>query len=359
MEKLDIYCSRSFLKEWMKLRQAFNEDPFENNDYEIWNKYYKMLLKGRIRLDLTKQELEDELRSNRILLGIRKQGTAVIKPAKESFERLNQGVFDFENAHPSSLFFLNERTASNENTSGRFGVIFFPKEEIQDRAKWLFERFTREVGKGERIQHDQPWGFLRKFKRPINSMIIIDSYLFGNVNEPPKRVLRRLKYNLTSILEELLPATELSNPFHLTIFTYYSKRGENLMSLQMRRSSLENYYREVKSLIRSLGRSYPVKLSIVSTNHEDRLHDRHIITNYYWLNTGYGCNLFDKRGPVNYSHITINSVASMEGQSMFEKLKKTMGLIAGETRKSLSKESGGNLYIGEKPFQNRLIEAYL
>lgn len=358
MEKLDIYCSRSFLDEWMKLLQAFKEDPLENNVSEVWNKYFKMLKKGRIRLDLTKQELADELRSNRILLGIYKQGTAEIKPAKESFEQLDQGVFDFENAHPSSLFLLNERTAFNENSAGRFGVILFPKEEIQDRAKWLFERFTREVGKGERIQEDQPWGFLRKFKRPINSMIIIDSYLFGNVDEPPKRVLRRLKYNLTSILEELLPATELSNPFHLTIFTYYSKREENAMSLQMRRSSLEHYYREVKSLISSLGRSYSVKLSIVSTNHEDRLHDRHIITNYYWLNTGYGCNLFDKRGPVSYSHITIDSIASIEGQSMFEKLKKTMGLISGETKKSLSKESGGNLYIGEKLFQNRLIEAF-
>lgn len=60
-------------------------------------------------------------------------------------------------------------------------------------------------------------------------MIIIDFYLFGNVDELLKRVFRWLKYNLILIFEELLFVMELFNFFYLMIFIYYSKWEENVM----------------------------------------------------------------------------------------------------------------------------------
>lgn len=126
----------------------------------------------------------------------------------------------------------------------------------------------------------------------------------------------------------------------------------------MRWLSLEYYYCEVKLLISSLGRFYLVKLLIVFINYEDWLYDWYIIMNYYWLNIGYGCNFFDKRGFVSYFYIIIDFIVLIEGQFMFEKFKKIMGLIFGEIKKSLLKELGGNFYIGEKLFQNWLIEVF-
>jgi hypothetical protein len=359
MEKLDIYCSRSFLDEWMKLRQAFNENPFENTDLnEVWGKYFNLLKKGRLRFDLDRDGLDSEYMSNPVLRIIHKQGTAKIEPARERFEEIRNGAFDFGKIHPASLFLLDEDLEKGGTAAQFHGMISLTKAEIRERARWLFEQAAREISKGEQIQGDQPWGFLRKFKRPINSMVIIDPYLFGSVGQSQGKALKKLKYNLSSILEELLPVTELSNGFHLTVFTYYSQPHENAMGLQIRRSNLESFHKEVQEIVRSLERPYNVNLSIVSTNHDSRPHDRHIITNNYWLFSGLGFNLFDRNRSVQASHILMHSVAAQDGQSMFEKLKKTMSAVASGTKISLSKDSGGHLYIGKKPFRNRLIEAY-
>ncbi|MBV6655553.1 MAG: hypothetical protein KI786_17415 [Mameliella sp.] len=289
-----------------------------------------------------------------------KQRGAKPKSALEDFYLLENGKLDFEKVDPASLFLLDDFFGKSKKAVSQYGMISLTNSEIKERSSWLFDQYPLEFRKGERVDSGQYWRFLERLKRPINSMVIIDPYLFGDRNESTKRrSIQALRFNLKPLLDQLLPETQISTKLQLTIVVYFKQfKGETPREYSDRKSELRGYFDEVYSMISEIRRPYEVSLSVVSTNHFKRPHDRHIITNSYWLFSGFGFNLFSDKGAIHSSHIIVQSIASQGGKSMFTELKKTMSAVAIAAQKSMSSYPNGHIYIGEKPFQNRLIEAY-
>lgn len=345
----------------MKLKQASKDDLIENAEInEIWLKFFKLLQNGRLWLDIDREGLLDEMKPNSILFKIFKQCGAKPQPAVEDFNSLENGALDFKNVDPASLFLLDDFFGKSRKAVSKYGMISLTNAEIQERSSWLFDRYTQEFRKGERFEDGQSWRFLGRLKRPINSMVIIDPYLFGDrKGRNKRRSIDTLRFNLAPLLDKLLPDTPIDIKLQLTIVVYFKQvKNETPREYLDRKNELIEYYDEVRTIINDLGKPYEFALSIVSTNHEGRPHDRHIITNYYWLFSGYGFNLFSDKGAIHSSHILVQSIASQGGRSMFTELRKTMSAVANATRRSLSQYPNGHIYIGGKPFQNRLIEAY-
>ena len=127
-------------------------------------------------------------------------------------------------------------------------------------------------------------------------MVVADNYLFAR--------FENLEHNFISLLKKLLPQKLHKRPYELIVFmadpfnkgSIDTERVELLLNEQ-----LINYF------------SYRINITIVKykENYEygREIHDRNIFTNYLWINSGFGFNLFSTNKIIKDTHISVFSVA--------------------------------------------------
>lgn len=113
-------------------------------------------------------------------------------------------------------------------------------------------------------------------------MVIADNYLLKDT-----AVIRQ---NLLPFLKRFMPRQLACNTFHLTILTY------DVPNIKLRHTYLST---ELNTLF-----PYPVQLCIVISN-KDELHDRNLLTNYFWLSSGFGFSLFKDGKVAKDTHLTV------------------------------------------------------
>jgi hypothetical protein len=116
------------------------------------------------------------------------------------------------------------------------------------------------------------WDFLDSIKHPCNSLVILDDYILTDSNE-------LIEENLVELLKKIMPLKLNQNlEFQITIIG--ENQGIKLIDKKNKiLKKLNNFY------------SYPINLSIIP----EKIHDRRIFTNYYWIISGYGFTLFQDK----------------------------------------------------------------
>ncbi|MEA1987139.1 MAG: hypothetical protein U9N76_06600 [Candidatus Marinimicrobia bacterium] len=197
------------------------------------------------------------------------------------FEQITEDEDFFINlSNPNSLFLLNMDEEKSKEIENNFGYICISKESIYKRIPFFFNYNQVDIQRDSTIKS---WEFISKFKHPFNSIIINDPYI---LKEPDK-----IKENLISLLENILPPKLNKNNIFLTIITDCSDTSYC-------------YNRVIKEL-----KDSNIDLSNFTLINSKKEHNRNIITNYLWISSDYGFTLFNKNKvakstPVRFVPIT-------------------------------------------------------
>jgi len=173
---------------------------------------------------------------------------------------------------PNALFILNVSKDVASNISRTYGVLCFSSDGIEDR-KLIDKNIEYSPYKKDNVGGWAP--ILSSIKDlPSNALVIIDRYLFSNDTKTFTNGIR----NVYDVLKTLLPEQlDVNTHYHVMI----------VFSLSPNKKALS--FEELSTLInkekKTLGRSYPIDIELISISNNSRFyddtHNRRIISNYY------------------------------------------------------------------------------
>ena len=274
------------------LEKAFIDGFFTNFDandetHTKLRKFLKKASSGQLIMDIaTVEDYERAAAENPLLEMLLESKIPTLKPALAA-ECENQ-IF-YEKGGVSKVLFV-ESALKAENIETRFGCIAISGKTIH-KAAFLFNSFLIPFNK-PRPKFDS-WAFMEQFRHPFNALLVTDNYLFSK--KTLSEIEKQLDENLLVLLENLLPRN-LKIDFHLTII------GSPIPNLKKDKETkmpdiqlfLKNNSEKIRTYISNkLTKKfdYPIKLTILIAP----FHDRNILTNYAWINSGNSFTYFENR----------------------------------------------------------------
>ncbi len=171
----------------------------------------------------------------------------------------------YKNLYQHSFFFLNENAEKCTKNEEKYGIFCFSKQNWEETILRITERFDPILiwSKGNISNYE----FMKNYLHPCNAMLISDEYLCKDKNP---------EGNIYQILDCLLPQ-KLEINFHLTIFT-----GDIAQ------------FDAITEKLKTLRTNYTINFTIIQVTKSNPIHDRNLITNYFWINSGHGFHLFNR-----------------------------------------------------------------
>jgi hypothetical protein len=277
--KFIVYCEIGFLEEvYSKIDEPIND--FLERTYKMNNRasLYRLLHEhSELVLNLDDAELKERAETDpnlkKILL---KSEIGGVFPYPLPFAQLRDeeqkdGFFQ-QLSYPQALFFLECSPEEAAQIEADYGYICVSDREIDQKIPALFNFHIVSLSRG---LLPNSWNFLEKYRLPCNSIVIADNYIVKKGEE--------LDENLFEILRRLMPKSLNKNEFHLTLIV---AEDANVGAVY---ETLQNFFRDTFE--------YPmgVNLTILKTS---KLHNRDILTAYFWINSDYGFTVFKKEDVV-------------------------------------------------------------
>ena len=266
------YCSLGALEEIF-------DDPAAYADlYHILRDYHDVVL------NLPEEELELEIKANPYVRSLYKRGTYGVDCGSSAYEGLPD---DITAITAGGLFILDESPSVCARLAARHGICILS---IQDPApaQTLTTHFYRQMERTDGTEApgtaDDRTGWPALLsplgKLPMNSLMLVDNYLFSNLHEG--------KRNLLSLLDGLLPTT-LHEEFHLLLVT---TNPRNVLSQEV----LASLFSELQT---SLNRPYSIAVGLLTHGEGDkRFHRRAWVSNYHFGSSDRGFASFGENGQV-------------------------------------------------------------
>ncbi|EJF10592.1 hypothetical protein [Pontibacter sp. BAB1700] len=212
------------------------------------------------------------------------------------------------------IFFVDESKARCTELENKFGYYFFSPKSLAESWSSRNNFSDEEIGRyfitskdtfKNELRFDN-WSKLGAIGHPLNSIVIVDKYILCDKKN------QGIYYNLMQLLIELVPNCQNELPIQITIIT--EKGLSDDVNEEKRLVEDREYFKQVrKDLIYYLKdqRAYNTfNLSIIVLDkrtqrklREDgfEIHDRRILTTYYWIEAGKGFNLFNDTDGLNAS----------------------------------------------------------
>ena len=275
----NTYCCSAFLDDIIKGRK-------KELSYSI---AFTMLDKlSDIIVDLPHDELKKRIATDDIFKRLNKRENKSLK-SKEWIS-----AFSPENIC-DDVFLINSEDDIKDYKKIRqkYGCLIIANEPNDLRA---FERYVRshpfnlvpryERGNDPTIKYHDNWSqFFGEFKMtPLNAVIITDNFMFG------EKFGKRKEYSLFAILKSIAPK-DLKQDFHITIF-FNNDPDKRSGVVPLTEENANKLVQEIKGL--NLCDS--VKVTIVAHTIKSTTHDRELISNYHYMNSGTGFSVVDESG---------------------------------------------------------------
>lgn len=279
--KHTLYCEYDFFINFFDNRPKIDAgDPFsEDKKNEIWKKYCSLFFQGsNIHLNISGDEFYNKP-SNKFIDMLKKKKTE--GGIKIKFDKFPD---DFDNINEKhALFFLCDLALCNQK-EGDNGMLFFSNSNIFQKANCIFPNDCF-----YRIDKTIPdWQFLAKHKHPCNFILIIDKFIFKKIAVSEK--------NLTSLFNVLLP-DKIKKTFHVIIRTKKPTNTDTNWDDWKGIIDCGNWEEKIKgyflTIIRNIRKEQDFPVQIIFEEIKYSEHDRNLITNYYWISSGYGFVLSD------------------------------------------------------------------
>lgn len=263
--KIRIYCDFSCLQEIYEQCHKPIADFKQEDKPLIWANLYSLLYEhSEIFVNLTYEELQVLIKEKPFFNDLFKKDK--LNAVVGNFDKIGKEDEFLLKIPPQTLFFLDKTPDECKNLEEDFGMLFISKNELVQKAAWLFQWGLRSEKKGS---VNKNWNFLKEFKHPCNSLVLADNYVLKDEKLWAENLLLILKY--------LLPEKLNKQTFQLTILTDIDERD------------IEKRFTALEKLIKF---DYKITCCVIRT---PDIHDRNIITNYAWLSSGYGFTLFSAK----------------------------------------------------------------
>lgn len=211
--------------------------------------------------------------------------------------------------NPSSLYILNITHAEALAIQKTYGVMCLSSEcpdisPLIDVSDIHYPKEQMKLGHGWDTVLDSVE------KLPSNALLLTDRYLFAfhypNAGDGIA--------NIKDILTELLPHQFLGGNYHVTIIFDNMAKDENY--------SFDEIVRLLEEVKQQLNRDYPITMEVLGITPDcsiyNKLHDRMIISNYYFVEASHKLAAFNKDvGTVHQMLIpmTLFTESSLDGKS--------------------------------------------
>jgi hypothetical protein len=287
--KIRVYCDFSCLQEIYEQCHKPIADFKQEDKPLVWANLYSLLYEqSELFVNLTDSKFQD-LKENPFFNKLFKDNK--LYNFAEDFDKIDKKEDDFLlNIHPQTLFFLDKTPDECKILEEDFGMLFIAKTELVQKAAWLFQWAICNIEKNGKIYTN--WNFLEEFKHPCNSLVLADNYVLNKENSHNEE-------NLLEVIKALLPKKLNKQVFHLTIIADSKDIDSTL---------LEKHYKFLNEKLadRSIF-GYKIELTILLTkavSYDTRhVHDRNIITNYVWFNSGFGFTIFKNKQIIENTQI--------------------------------------------------------
>lgn len=236
---------------------------------------------AEVCLDIDKDQLENVMPDNPALKALlRRESIGPPIPLKEYFEQIKKDTICLVE-HSKDIFILDEDTI-NQIQEETGTITLSENSLVGSEVLSIYSRKTLKKGEvvvfSDKERKLNGWAaYLRSkqlSKMTINTMLILDSYLFHNEGAVE---------NISSLISGF-DLKELVVPFQLLIITGNDKNRHNV-------KSLSKYKEEIESKIRK-ELSINIQLGIVCHRGGDEWHARRVITNYLYIKSDPGFNCF-------------------------------------------------------------------
>lgn len=232
----------------------------------------------------------------------------------QNFDQALKQRYYYKNGCCMKLCLVDFSTKECSVLESAYGYSFISGESMAYKWKAFFSEreddsrcITSSTTTPEMLRFDS-WSKLDSYKHPIHSLLIVDGYILSDKSQ------QRIEQNLMPLLRILLPKKKTEFPVDITIITEEQPRASNFRAIQQ---NLIDYLKEELhelefniSIIR-FDRTILYKLSSEGFN----IHDRRIITNYFWIESGIGFNIMNDRGKVKNSDSFINYKFNLLGHN--------------------------------------------
>lgn len=267
------YCSLEALEEIF-------DDPTTHADlYHILRDYHDVVL------NLAEEDLELEMKANPYVRSLHKRGTYGVNCETDFCNGLPD---DLQAITAGGLFILDETPEVCTRLADRHGICVLS---IQDPtpSRTLTTHYYRQMVKSDSFEsppaagtkHGWPALLAPMGKLPMNSLLLVDNYLFSNFRDG--------KRNLLNLLDGLLPTT-LHEEFHLLLVT---TNPRNVLNQEV----LATLFSEIRS---GLNRPYTITLGLLTHSESDkRFHRRAWVSNYHFGSCDRGFTCFGEDGLVS------------------------------------------------------------
>ena len=144
------------------------------------------------------------------------------------------------------------------------------------------------------------WANLLDNHPPLNSLIIADPYLMKD---------SYFDKNLFPILDKLIPNKNFEETFHITLITgSQANVSPNLINEK---------YENIKNFIGTKISDFKLGFYVVPGN---IMHDRILITNYFYIASGIGFNLFKRDGTIKSDTVlTWSAICTSDNSQTYKK----------------------------------------
>lgn len=269
----ETYCSVNFLEQlYSQLRREVQSTHEEFSGPEYLQSLNKLIHRySDLILDLPEQEIierslkQDHPFFNPNLKKLWKEGRQKFVSFPETFEQLKTDEEYFK-GKTTELYFIDGINKFCTDIGDNNGIQCLNFSQFAEKEESMFECA---VLKTEANKYYSLWDSLKNICPPSNSMIIVDQYL--------KTESQSFSLNLLPLLASLLPV-KLSFPYHLAIIIS-EESNQNLVT----------FYKDLSEYL-TQNYSYKFELTILQTR-KKLIHDRNILTNSYWINSGFGFDL--------------------------------------------------------------------
>ena len=285
MARFQLVCEVGFLE------RLFNEISALGNDFQDFlqddtderlhlTQLYRLLHKNSdVHVDYDDEQLLELARQNPYFKSLLKTNRLTPRPSDFAHLANDEQTYFQSIPSPSTIFLLQKSEVDCQLLEQRYGYVVVSSENIV-KVRFLFNFYLQTLTKRNPAYTD--WSFIEPFRHPFNAMVIADNYVLKDSTV--------IKQNLLPFLKRFMPTHLDKNIFQLTILTY------DVPNIKQRHIDLSN---ELSSLF-----PYPVQLCIVICN-KDELHDRNMLTNYFWLSSGFGFSLFKDGKVAKDTHLTV------------------------------------------------------
>lgn len=273
------YIDLSFLKRLLRSKPDPLED-LDGNWPETWRDVFSFLRQhARVVVDGTEEEVLGDEVLTRVLLS---SGLAQPKFKPGIAKQVAHGNTSIVE-NPFTVFLFEDCEKPLEVLRKRTGLLFLQHGDLNSRWPLLFQSHSFDVHDGEPTFG---WDDLIPHAQPLNAIMVVDKYAFGQLASPPK-----FAQNIGKLLLSLLPDEPPDCPIHITIVTGLKK------AIGDHRHKIESLFDTASHFLRKQTSKLNIQLRIMGfqkNQHEDRL----VFTNYGMFLSGDSFDYFREDGTI-------------------------------------------------------------